>query len=327
MTPRIGCPVAASTGNPQVIRSRVERDQGAMPASNAAAIRSDASSVVMLGSLVVVDFTADEGASGIWLNLTDHTRRSSLSSRLGLRPSPPGRHDRLAPTEGRESLRDVRLHGMDDREHDQTDSPGTLGFLALIGLASPDTVTAAPLSGVLTYHTTGNVGNYTGAPVGSISFDGTWSIPLLTPGSISLGQFVSRPLPEGAGLTYHDMPFYITLVAEQGDGGYDTTSGLSIAGLLNGTVTGTTQSDVMATITSVQPYGMAPLPFPLSNFHVDAPQLLAAPGVNGGRTTLNVRIDPFPPPIPEPTSWAVFALALVAGLHRLRRARRGHVRE
>jgi hypothetical protein len=117
------------------------------------------------------------------------------------------------------------------------------------------------------------------------------------------------------------MPFYITLVTDQGDGGYETTSGLSIMGLLNGTVTGTTRSDVMATIMSVQPYGMAPPPFPLANFHVDAPQRLAAPGVNGGRTTLNARIDPVPPPIPEPTSWAVFALALVSGLHRLRRAR------
>lgn len=46
--PRIGYPVAASTGSPQVSRSRSERDQGAMPASNAEAIRADASSVVMV---------------------------------------------------------------------------------------------------------------------------------------------------------------------------------------------------------------------------------------------------------------------------------------
>jgi hypothetical protein len=197
----------------------------------------------------------------------------------------------------------------------------TLGFLALVSLSSLGTVTAAPSIGALTYHTTGNVGTYFGDPVGTISFDGEWAAPLATPGSIRLGQFQSRALAEGAGLTYSDFPFYITLVTDQGNGGYDATSGLSIAGLLNGTVTGTTQSDVMATITSVQPYGMAPLPFPLANIHVDAPQLLAPPGVNGGRTTLNARIDPFPPPIPEPTSWAVFAMALVAGLRRLRRIR------
>jgi hypothetical protein len=142
---------------------------------------------------------------------------------------------------------------------------------------------------------------------------------LVTPGVISLGQFESRPLPEGAGLSYHDFPFFITLVTDQGNGDYGTTSGLSIAGVLNGTVTGTTQSDVTATITSVQPYGGTPLPFPLASFHINAPEILNAPGVNSGLTTLTARIDPDVPPIPEPTSWAVFAMLLVVGLHRLRR--------
>ena len=65
-TPRNGFPVAALMGSPQVIKSRDERDQGATPASNAAAIRSDASLKVMDVSPVVVVFTADEGASGHW---------------------------------------------------------------------------------------------------------------------------------------------------------------------------------------------------------------------------------------------------------------------
>lgn len=193
----------------------------------------------------------------------------------------------------------------------------TLGFLALVGFSSIGTVTAAPLTGTYSYSTWGDVGARAGVPVGTIWFDGARQSTLLTPGSISLGQFESRALPEGAGLTYHNMPFYITLTTEQVGGGYGSSGGLSIEGVLNGTVTGTTRSDVLATVTSIRPFGPGPLPFPLASFHIDAPQVLAAPGVNGGLTTLTARIDP----IPEPTSWAVFAMALAAGFSQFRRTR------
>lgn len=63
-TPRIGRPVAASTGSPQVSRSRSERDQGAMPDSNAEAILSDAYSVVIVDPPTARPIPANEGASG-----------------------------------------------------------------------------------------------------------------------------------------------------------------------------------------------------------------------------------------------------------------------
>jgi hypothetical protein len=199
----------------------------------------------------------------------------------------------------------------------------TIGFLALVSLSSIPipTVTAAPLTGTYSYSTWGDVGARAGVPVGTIDFFGTWQSTLLTPGSISLGQFESRALPEGAGLTYHNLPFYIKLNTEQVGGGYASSGGLSIEGVLNGTVTGTTRSDVMATVTSIQPFGPGPLPFPLASFHIDVPQVLAAPGVNGGRTTLTARIDPTALPVPEPTSWVVFAMSLAAGFYQYRRTR------
>ncbi len=64
--------LAAFTGSPQVIKSPDERDQGAIPASNAAAIRSDASFAVMVGSPLGLVVTADEGFV-----------RSLLARRLG----------------------------------------------------------------------------------------------------------------------------------------------------------------------------------------------------------------------------------------------------
>ncbi len=201
----------------------------------------------------------------------------------------------------------------------------TLCFLAFVHLASLNAVTAAPLTGGprYEYSTSGSVGGATeGGPPGTIWFRGIGTAsPLLAPGSISLGQFESRPLPEGAGRSYHDVPFHITMYIAEHNDDHSYYSPMSIEGVLNGTVSGTTYSDVVATVTSALPQTWKfPPPFPLSSFHIDSPQLLDAPGVNGGRTTLNARIDdPIPPPIPEPASWAVFALALAAGLHRFRR--------
>jgi hypothetical protein len=102
--------------------------------------------------------------------------------------------------------------------------------------------------------------------------------------------------------------------------GVDT---LSIAGVLNGSVTGRYQSSLTATVNSVtQTGGDSPLPFPLSAFHVDTPLLLAASDTmaspnapNYGITPLNATIA-----IPEPASWWCFGLAGVAFWLRRTRA-------
>src|SRR5262249_41468120 len=137
----------------------------------------------------------------------------------------------------------------------------------LIALSFERTGRAAPIP----YTTSGTVGATAGVPIGNFDFvpaSGT----LLLPGAFSLGRFSARPLQDGASLTFHDMPYYIdvtiTSPASTGSGSPDVTSGLMIQGLLNGTVTGTSSSDVLATVTSVTSIGAAPLPFPLDSFHV-----------------------------------------------------------
>ena len=76
----------------------------------------------------------------------------------------------------------------------------------LIALAFARTGRAAPIA----YSTTGNIGTMAGVPIGSFNFNST-SGTLVGPGIFSLGSFAARPLPEGAGLTYHNLPFYINV--------------------------------------------------------------------------------------------------------------------
>jgi hypothetical protein len=182
------------------------------------------------------------------------------------------------------------------------------------------TVERTGQAGPIDYTTSGDIGTASGVPIGSFDFNST-SGTMLPPGVFSLGSFAARALPDGAGLTYHNLPFYIDVTLRpQGPPGSGTSvmpSGLSISGMLNGTVTGTTSSDVVATVTSVTQAGSAPLPFSLSSFNVLGPQTLAPSGINGGITSLMGQVNGAspPPPIPEPTPLALMGiLAVGAGL-------------
>ena len=205
----------------------------------------------------------------------------------------------------------------------------TIGLLAAFALTWP--AQAAPItyetSGVFTptsYRTDGAVG-FLGSDAGYFGVHGP--PPFQGPGTITLGAFMVEPVPDGMTLPYNDVPFTITLTLRnlpEGPSnqpvGVDT---LSLAGVLNGSVTGRYQSSLTATVNSVTWIGGdSPLPFPLSAFHVDTPLLLAASDTlasasapNYGITPLNATIT-----IPEPASWACFGLAGVA--FWLRRTRR-----
>jgi len=194
----------------------------------------------------------------------------------------------------------------------------------LIALAFARTGRAAPIA----YSTTGNIGTMAGVPIGSFNFNSA-SGTLLGPGIFSLGSFAARPLPDGAGLTYHNLPFYINVTftpqGPPGSGASVIPSTLDIQGVLNGTITGTTSSDVVATVAKVTPTGTAALPFPVNTFNVLGPQTLAPSGINGGITSLMAQVSatPQPPAIPEPTPLAMMGiLAMGVGLRRgLRRLR------
>jgi hypothetical protein len=185
-------------------------------------------------------------------------------------------------------------------------------LVLLIPLIAPGlerTVKADPIG----YLSSGDIGNASGAPIGNFAITPT-NGTLLDPGTFALATFQAEVLPSGAGLTYTNMPFYINVsVSSESPNSSVAPSGLSIEGVLNGTVTGSNASDVVATVTSIQSIGPNPLPFSLNSFSVLGPLTLAPGGVDGGTTTLMGQITD--QSVPEPTPLAMMALlAIGAGL-------------
>ena len=153
-----------------------------------------------------------------------------------------------------------------------------------------------------------------------------------TPGSIVIGQFVTNPLPASATLTYNNTPFSINLNV----GGVGVNSSYpsydydnpnhyqySIAGVLNGTISGDGSSSMRATVTSITGSGSGSVttpPFPITALQIN-PQGIAAPnGSTDGYTTLTAQVSvvglPLPAPAPEPSTVAVFGLALAGWAFR-----------
>ena len=185
------------------------------------------------------------------------------------------------------------------------------------------------------YTTSGSISGMSGDQ--PIEFYGTpIGGKLTTPGAFALGRFVTSPLPATATLTYDHTPFTIDLVvrdlmtpASSGPNpppSYFNTD-YKISGELNGSVTGAGISNMVAIITSISATagGTSGIPpFSASDIQIVAPQGIAAPnGQGSGSSTLmaQVVVPGLPSPAPEPTSIAVFGLAL-AGWARHRRSRK-----
>ena len=228
-------------------------------------------------------------------------------------------------------------------------------LLALIGLV-PNAALADASPPSYQYSVTGTGLNSTGVSGPNvISFVGTGPQgATLTPGApFSLGQFA---INTGLGLgstTYNHADFNIELHLPQ----FNTTTPLGpvtpsnsypgyshqinqevIHGHLDGTVNGSGQSNVVATIDSVKAgYGLDPVipedkynyvfPFPDSDVKVPGTISLAA---GAGQTHVAVSAEivssiGYPAPAPEPTTLALYAAAL-GGLAFWRRQRRRAVR-
>ena len=128
-------------------------------------------------------------------------------------------------------------------------------------------------------------------------------------------------MPNGASLTFTDMPFYISVQFDTNGNSPSDSSFLNIHGMLNGTLTGTSNSNVVATVTSVQATGPIPLPFSLNSFNVLTPQTLAPSGIDGGTTALIGQITALSTPEPTPLALLgilVVGTALRSGIRRIR---------
>ncbi len=176
----------------------------------------------------------------------------------------------------------------------------------------------------ISFSSWGDIGGTSGTPIGNFAINST-SGTLLGPGSFTLGSFQARDLPSGSGLTYTNMPFFIDVQFTPQGGGSSSVSELQVQGVLNGTVTGTTSSNVVASVTSIQSIGQNALPFPLTAVGVLGPQTLAPSGINGGVTALAGQITSGWN-VPEPTPLAMAGLMAALGACRLASRRRAEAR-
>lgn len=224
------------------------------------------------------------------------------------------------------------------------------GSSALAASSASTTVdTAAGIKNTFSYSTSGQIDPNTGVSgegvtgINVISFD---SVPLdsqgkagnsfVTPTSFSLGSFRVSPLPEGQSTTYTNTPFSITFLPQSVNG--DPISGATpvvLKGLLNGTVTGSGQSDVIATFTpqgSTTDPNNDPFAFGFktetgnstyaNTLRILSDKVALVPSTsNGGLTTVQGQVLSTASPIPEPTTIALF-LTAAAGLGLRQRLRR-----
>jgi hypothetical protein len=140
------------------------------------------------------------------------------------------------------------------------------------------------------------------------------TVPLLAPGTINLGTFQVQPQPDGVSVNYNNVPFHIWTTMQETSGEFPKDLHLDITGVLNGTITGSSNSDLTAQITSVTPSSTWGSLFPASMVQFNAPQVIAP----SGTTTLTAFL---PAAIPEPGTLALFGVTF-AGALMLRRRRR-----
>lgn len=212
--------------------------------------------------------------------------------------------------------------------------------LACVALVGADVKAATILNGVdHTYSTSGTIlGSGISSPDGStptnaISFTPVVSGAFTTPSALSLGEFQVSTLPTGKETDYNNTPFSITYspltVAGQD---YPTTAApITITGTLTGAITGN-QSSVVATFDSISsPVFTSADGQYLSTLSVLNTPLALVPASAGGITTVQAGVvTTYPSPsgtgggttVPEPTTFAILATAVVGfGLRQRLRSR------
>jgi hypothetical protein len=189
--------------------------------------------------------------------------------------------------------------------------------LGLIACAATG-ANAAPIS-LLDYSTAGSVDTsvgVTGANV--ISYVPLTNAAINPTSNLPLGSFQVAALPDGQTTTYDNTPVSVTFVPSTYNGTtLPSTTPVTIGGVLNGTVTGSTQSSVTVMFNPVT-NGSFQLAGASSTLDMtQTSQLLVPSSAGNGTTTVEGFIkttgSPGEVPAPEPSTIALF-LSTVGGL-------------
>lgn len=203
-----------------------------------------------------------------------------------------------------------------------------LGLVAATAGGAQAAAISAAASPLLAYDTVGSsisTTGVTGTPV--VNF-----IPatgaVMAPSNLSFGKF-EVVAPVSGSTTYANTPFAIQLTADAVNGTTPVVPNqtpLTITGLLNGTVSGASQSSVVATfdplVNSSFQTGLYVNTLGLPN----SPLNLVPSTSNNGDTTLQASLTSAvspAPPVPEPSTLALFAATIIGlGFRRRLLARR-----
>ena len=197
---------------------------------------------------------------------------------------------------------------------------------AISTTSTPSTVITSPETPILSYDTVGSSisnTNVTGTP--GITFVPASGGSFLAPSSLSLGSFMASALPDGQTTTYANTPFSLAFNADGINGSPVTPNEtpVTISGVLNGTLTGSNQSSVVATFNSIdKPTFQTGL---YSNsLGVPSSSMLVVPSTsNGGMSSIQASFTTTATgaPVPEPSTVVIFSATIVGlGLWRRRRS-------
>jgi hypothetical protein len=166
--------------------------------------------------------------------------------------------------------------------------------------------------------------------VGSTGITGTAAITFVpvtqnffnAPSTLSLGTFVVAALPNGQTTTYNHTPFAVSFAIKTVDGlnVAAVPQLLTVTGFLNGTLTGSNLSTIIAVFNPIPNSHIVLGPNLAAVLSLPSPQRTLVPSTTlGGQSTAEAFVDLFVT-TPEPSSIAMF-LAVGAGLgyYRLRR--------
>lgn len=198
--------------------------------------------------------------------------------------------------------------------------PRTAAFALAIGLMAASGASASPT--LINYSTSGQIGSTGVSGPNMVSFNSVADGAFVTPSAFSLGEFLVAALPPGVTTTYQNTPFSVTYAIKQVNGKDTSIAPITITGKLNGDLTGPSQSSVIATFNpiSVPNFTIGELDNTLSI--LGSTVSLVPSTTNGGRTTSQAQLFAQAAPVPEPTTFAVFAVAIAGlGYTRLRRAK------